>query len=504
MGLLDAISNIKFEPNPVGMGLLGLGAQMMQSSNNQRTPIGFGNMLGSGLEGFNNGLQQYQQYQAELQKFSEDKDLKDAQAQYYLAHARSFDNGGPDANLLNSVKTMVNPDGSLQYVRVRKNGTFEPTGIKAPMSLENGMVSVATPEGGYQIKNAPGVESSKYAQSAATQAGKESETIVSRDVIDPNTGQVMAGVRAPQKSFVPNNNFGNIKTPDLNDFSSYKSPEEGLKAIDNLLANYGKSGVNTLSGVISKWSPSTENNTNALISSASKYLGINPDQTIDLSNPATRAALIPAIIKQEHGNTGLYGNGIPAGAIKSAEEKATTEAKNQRDQNESMLKARDNLLPARDNSESVMQTADKLLSHPALDSVIGKPDWFQKNAFLNGSPQADFMNMFNQLKGQGFVGAFQSLKGAGAISDREGEAATNAISRMSTATSKQAFQSAVNDFKLVIKKGLNRAYDMANGKQFEPETLEKPSWLIEQSHFSPQSQNAQKIRRWIPEKGALE
>lgn len=496
MGLLDAISNIKFEPNPVGMGLLGLGAQMMQSSNNQRTPIGFGNMLGSGLEGFNNGLQQYQQYQAELQKFSEDKDLKDAQAQYYLAHARSFDNGGPDANLLNSVKTMVNPDGSLQYVRVRKNGTFEPTGIKAPMSLENGMVSVATPEGGYQIKNAPGVESSKYAQSAATQAGKESETIVSRDVIDPNTGQVMAGVRAPQKSFVPNNNFGNIKTPDLNDFSSYKSPEEGLKAIDNLLANYGKSGVNTLSGVISKWSPSTENNTNALISSASKYLGINPDQTIDLSNPATRAALIPAIIKQEHGNTGLYGNGIPAGAIKSAEEKATTDALNERNQNESIVRARDSLPAARDNTFAVLNTAEKLLNHTALDSVVGKSDWYQKHAFLNGSPQADFVNLFDQLGGQAFNAAYDTLRGSGAITKDESEAATKAKSRISTATSKQEFIAAVNDFKTLVKNDLKKVYFKAQGKQFDPDALKIPDWL---DGSAPSAGNSpERVKTWNP------
>lgn len=103
MGLLDAISNIKFEPNPVGMGLLGLGAQMMQSSNNQRTPIGFGNMLGSGLEGFNNGLQQYQQNQmqdAQLKHYQQATEIakrQDDQKQAAIDAMRTIDLNDPNA-----------------------------------------------------------------------------------------------------------------------------------------------------------------------------------------------------------------------------------------------------------------------------------------------------------------------------------------------------------------------------------------------------------------------
>lgn len=491
MGLLDYISNIKFEPNPVGMGLLGMGAQMMNASTNQNAPIGFGNIAGGALNGFNQGLQGY----IEQQKLNQDEELKKAQAQYYLAHARSYDSGGPDAKLLNSVKTFVRPDGSLEYIRIRKDGTIEKTGYSAPMSLENGMVSVQRPGGGYEIQNAPGVESSKFGQSAANQAGKEFETVVERDVIGPD-GKVITGVRSRQGDIVPNNNFGNIKKSDLSGFNSYDTPEDGWNAIDNQLLRYGNNGVNTLEGIISKWSPATENNTSQLIANASKYLGLDPKQPIDLTNPIARRSIIPAIIRQEYGNQGLYGNGVPAGAKKSAEEQVTTDALNERNQNESIVKARDALPAARDNTLAVLNTSDKLLTHPALNDVVGKPDWYQKNAFLNGSPQADFVNIFNQLNGQGFISAFQSLKGAGAITDREGEAATKAISRMSTATSKAEFLSAVNDFRSVIKTGLNRAYDLAQGKQYDPDALKKPDWL--NNHTPTNGSAPEKVKTWNP------
>ena len=60
--------------------------------------------------------------------------------------------------------------------------------------------------------------------------------------------------------------------------AQFPSMEEGLKALDQNLASYGKKGINTLSGVISTWAPSSENNTNAYIAHVAKVTGLDPNQ----------------------------------------------------------------------------------------------------------------------------------------------------------------------------------------------------------------------------------
>jgi len=91
--------------------------------------------------------------------------------------------------------------------------------------------------------------------------------------------------------------------------AQFGSMDEGLTALDNNLKNYGMKGVNTLSGVISKWAPPNENDTQGYIAAVSKRLGLDPNQQINLSNPAVRHALGTAIMLQENGSSGLFGTG---------------------------------------------------------------------------------------------------------------------------------------------------------------------------------------------------
>lgn len=107
-----------------------------------------------------------------------------------------------------------------------------------------------------------------------------------------------------------NNNVGNMRPPGSSTgFQQFGSVEESISAIDKQLRIYGeRDKVDTLEGVISKWSPPNENDTQALIANASKVTGIKPGQKIDLSNPAVRTMLTAAIIRQE-GN-GAYKAGI--------------------------------------------------------------------------------------------------------------------------------------------------------------------------------------------------
>lgn len=102
------------------------------------------------------------------------------------------------------------------------------------------------------------------------------------------------------------NNFGNVRPVGASTgFQQPKTPEEGLQIMDNNLKSYGDKGINTLSGVITRWAPPSENDTPALIKAAAQRLGIDPNQPIDLKNPAVRQAVGTAIMIQEKGK-GLF------------------------------------------------------------------------------------------------------------------------------------------------------------------------------------------------------
>lgn len=97
-----------------------------------------------------------------------------------------------------------------------------------------------------------------------------------------------------------NYNYGNIRPPGATTgFQVHETPEQGLKAIDDNLKAYGKKNINTLSKIISTWSPSNENDTPRLIKQAAQRLSLDPNQELDMSSPAVRQALSTAIMMQE-------------------------------------------------------------------------------------------------------------------------------------------------------------------------------------------------------------
>ena len=120
----------------------------------------------------------------------------------------------------------------------------------------------------------------------------------------PRTGNPAAGG-------VGNNVGGMRPNGQSTGFQSFGTVEEGLKAVDDNLKSYGsKRGIDTLAGVISTWSPESDgNDTKTLIENASRVTGLKPDQKIDLSNPAVRAVVAAAIIRQEGSQSYLTGIG---------------------------------------------------------------------------------------------------------------------------------------------------------------------------------------------------
>ena len=74
-----------------------------------------------------------------------------------------------------------------------------------------------------------------------------------------------------------------------------------------------------------------------------------------------------------------------------------------------------------------------------------------------GTGGYDFQNKVEQAKSGAFLTAIQQMRGLGALSNAEGSAATAAVNRMDTATSKEAFLSALHDYEKLVRQGMDRA-----------------------------------------------
>jgi len=94
----------------------------------------------------------------------------------------------------------------------------------------------------------------------------------------------------------------------------------------------------------------------------------------------------------------------------------------------------------------------------AVGSAIGR-----LGSFVPGSSGADFVSMYNQVKGQSFLEAIEKMKGSGAISEIEGTKASQAINRMDVSQSREEFTRAAREFQKNMILGMEIAQKRAGG-----------------------------------------
>lgn len=100
--------------------------------------------------------------------------------------------------------------------------------------------------------------------------------------------------------------------------------------------------------------------------------------------------------------------------------------------------------------------------HPGFGTVVGFMGgpgnlFGAKKEPISGTDAAGFKALLDQVQGVAFLQAFQDLKGGGAITQVEGEKATNAISRLRSSLSEEEFIRAANELKGIIRNGVQRA-----------------------------------------------
>lgn len=126
-----------------------------------------------------------------------------------------------------------------------------------------------------------------------------------RSMFKPSSNKVPRGIR--------NNNPGNIKYGDFarrmgatgrddGGFAVFPTMTAGQGAARQLLGSYASSGFDTTSKIISRWAPSSENDTGGYIAQVSKELGVSPDQKL---NSTQLDSLSQAIFRRENGASAM-------------------------------------------------------------------------------------------------------------------------------------------------------------------------------------------------------
>jgi hypothetical protein len=116
-----------------------------------------------------------------------------------------------------------------------------------------------------------------------------------------------------------NNNPGNLRyahqfgaTEGANGFAVFDTMQHGIEAQREQLKLYGARGNDTLSGMISTYAPSSENNTQAYIDDVSKRTGFDPSQHLDLNDDAIVKKVADAMMMHEGTLLGTSGAGGPS------------------------------------------------------------------------------------------------------------------------------------------------------------------------------------------------
>jgi hypothetical protein len=143
--------------------------------------------------------------------------------------------------------------------------------------------------------------------------------------------------------------------------------------------------------------------------------------------------------------------------------------------------AKKNFGKDKSRADYLIKKIDELETHPGFKKAVGVfnsdlggipvPFGATVTGMIPGTDVTNWNKRFKEVQGQSYLQGIQELKGTGAITEKEGQAAQDAITRMSVSTDEKEFKQAAADFKAVIKRGIDRQARKAGQKPVynEPE-----------------------------------
>jgi len=151
-------------------------------------------------------------------------------------------------------------------------------------------------------------------------------------------------------------------------------------------------------------------------------------------------------------------------------------------------------------ADSIDNTLKLLETHPGLPDITGAKgggailSYVGKKEPIQGSNAAGAKALIDQVKGQQFLQAFESLKGGGQISEKEGEAATKALSAINTTTSEKDLVKNIKTLREIMQKAKNRAITRAG------QGYQRPSSVPQENAM----QKSTIIKKYNPQTGRIE
>lgn len=91
------------------------------------------------------------------------------------------------------------------------------------------------------------------------------------------------------------------KQPDQ-DFVTFIDPLWGLRAMAKVLLAYTTlHGRRTVRAIVSRWAPSSENDTDAYVAMVARAMRVDPDAPLDLTKDSVLSDLMRAMVRHENG-----------------------------------------------------------------------------------------------------------------------------------------------------------------------------------------------------------
>lgn len=114
-------------------------------------------------------------------------------------------------------------------------------------------------------------------------------------------------------------------------------------------------------------------------------------------------------------------------------------------------------------ADNALDLVNSIRSDPNRQAGTGFSSVVQNR--VPATPGYDFQAKVNQARSGAFLTAIQQMRGMGALSNAEGQTATDAVTRMDTALSEPAFLEALGDYERIVQKGRATAESILRGPQ---------------------------------------
>lgn len=119
----------------------------------------------------------------------------------------------------------------------------------------------------------------------------------------------LGNVRCSTQKFL-----GEVSPSTDTEFKTFTDYAHGIRAIAKiLLTYYRKHGIDTIRGIISRWAPSSENDTNSYVNSVSLYTGLEPDKPFKVDDRQNLILLVRSIVRHENGRVSCTQEDIEQG-----------------------------------------------------------------------------------------------------------------------------------------------------------------------------------------------